>query len=97
MLYWNQGKAKRTIKMSKSTNTPLTQTASGTKTYWEYSATIEALKACTHNFKGEHVLQRPFQRESPTDSDEYISDKNLLLESHVRKVGWRKSQLMIRL
>ena len=87
ILYWNQGKAKRTIMMSKSTNTPLTRTTSGTKTYWAYSAKIEALKACTSNFKVEHVLQRPIQQESPTDSNEYIADVNLLLESHVRKRG----------
>ena len=52
ILYWNQGKAKRTIKMSKSTNTPMTRTASGTKSYRAYTATIEALKACTSNAKG---------------------------------------------
>ena len=56
ILYWNQRKAKRTIKMSKITNTPMTRTVSGTKTYQAYSATIEALKACTSNAKGEHVL-----------------------------------------
>ena len=83
ILYWTQGKAKQTIKMSKSTNTPLTQTASGTKTYRAYSATIEALKACTSNSSGEHVLQLPF----PNDSDKYIADENLLLGSHVRKRG----------
>ena len=42
ILYWNQGKAKRTIKMSKSTNTPTVRTASGTKNYRAYSETIEA-------------------------------------------------------
>ncbi len=83
ILYWNQGKAKQTIKMNKSTNTPMTRTASGTKSYLMYTATIEALKACTSNAKREHVLQQPFQRVSPTDSDKYISDENLLLESHV--------------
>jgi hypothetical protein len=36
-LYWNQGKAKRTIQLNKNTNTPLTRTASGTKTYRAYS------------------------------------------------------------
>ena len=87
ILYWNQGKAKQTIKMNKSTNTPMTRTASETKTYWAYSATIEALKACTSKAKGEHVLQQPFQRVFPTDSNKYIADENLLLESHVRKKG----------
>ena len=88
ILYWNQSKAKRTIKMSKNTNTPMTRTASGTKTYWAYSGTIETLKACTSNAKGEHVLQRPFQHKPSTDSDKYIADENLLLESHhVRKKG----------
>jgi hypothetical protein len=31
------------------------------------------------------VVQRPIQQESPIDSDEYIADENLLLESHVKK------------
>ena len=87
ILYWNQGKAKQTIEMSKRTNTPLTQTASGTKTYRAYSATIEALKACTSNSSGEHVLQQPFQQETPNNSDEYIADENLLLGSHMQKRG----------
>ncbi len=97
ILYWDQGKAKRTIKMSRNTNTPMTQTASGTKNYWAYSATIEALKACTSNSKGEHVVQKPTQQGFPIDSDEYIADENLLLESHVRNRGRKKYQLMIRL
>ncbi len=79
ILYWNQGKAKRTIKMSKSTNTPMTRTASGTKNYRAYSAIIEALKACTSNSKGEHVVQKPTQQGFPIDSDKYIADENLLL------------------
>ncbi len=87
ILYWDQGKVKRTIKMSKSTNTPMTQTASGTKNYWAYSATIEALKACTSNSKGEHVVQQPTQQGSPIDSEVYIADENLLLKNHVRKRG----------
>ena len=87
ILYWNQGKAKRAIRMSKITNTPMTRTASGTKTYRAFSATIEALKACTSNSEGERMVQRPIQQESPIDSDEYIADENLLLESHVRKRG----------
>jgi hypothetical protein len=33
ILFWDQGKAKRTVKMSSSTNTPMTRTASGTKNY----------------------------------------------------------------
>ena len=73
--------------MNKSTSTPMTWTASGTKTYLAYSATIEALKAFTSNAKGEHVLQQPFQRVSPTDSNKYIADENHLLESHVTKRG----------
>jgi hypothetical protein len=85
VLYWNQGKAKRTIQLNKNTNTPLTRTASGTKTYRAYSATIEALKACTFNPDGERVIQRPIQQEAPIDSDEYIADENLLFEPHVKK------------
>ena len=82
ILYWNQGTYKRTIPLSKNTNTPLTRTASGTKTYRAYSAVIEALKACTPHSRKEHVLQRPNSRESATDSDEFIADENLLLSSH---------------
>ena len=33
ILYWNQGKYKRTILLSTNTNTPLTRTASGTRSY----------------------------------------------------------------
>ena len=33
ILYWNQGKTKRTILLSTNTNTPLTRTSSGTKSY----------------------------------------------------------------
>ena len=33
ILYWNQGKVKQTILLSKDTSTPLTQTEFGTKTY----------------------------------------------------------------
>ncbi len=73
--------------MSSSTNTPMTGTASGTKNYWAYSATIEALKACTSNSKGEHVIQQQTQQGSPIDSEEYIADENLLLKYHVRKRG----------
>ena len=87
ILYWNQGKAKRTIRMSKSTNTPMTQTASEIKTYRAYSATIEALTACKSNSKGERVVQRPVQQDQPTDIDEYIAEENLLLQSHMRKRG----------
>jgi hypothetical protein len=87
ILYWDQSKAKRTIKMSSSTNTPMTRTASSTKNYWAYSATIEALKACTSNSKGEHVIQQLTQQGSPIDSDKYIADENLLLESNVRNKG----------
>ncbi len=87
ILYRDQGKAKRTINISKSTNTPMTQTASGTKNYRAYSATIEALKACTSNSKGEHVVQQPTQQGSPIESDKYIADENLLLKSHVRNRG----------
>ena len=87
ILYWDQGKTKRTVKISSSTNTPMTQTASGTKNYRAYSATIEALKACTSNPKGEHVIQQPTQQESPIDSEEYIADENLLLKSHFGKRG----------
>ncbi len=87
ILYWDQGKAKRTVKMSSSTNTPMTQTASGTKNNQAYLATIEALKACTSNSKGEHVIQKPTQQGSPIYSEEYIADENLLLKSHVRKGG----------
>ena len=47
ILYWNQGKSKHTILLSKNTNTPLTRTTSGTETYHAYSAVIKALKACT--------------------------------------------------
>jgi len=85
ILYWDQGKAKRTVKMSSSTNTPMTQTASGTKKYRAYSATIEALKACASNSKSEHMIQHPTQQGSTIDSEEYIADENLLLKSHVRK------------
>ena len=52
-----------------------------------YSATIEALKACTSNSKGEHKLQQPLQQEHPNDIGKYIADENLLLKSHVRKRG----------
>ena len=65
----------------------MTQTASGTKNYRAYSSTIEALKACTSNSKGEHVVQQPTQQGSPIDSDEYIADENLLLKSHVGNRG----------
>jgi hypothetical protein len=85
VLYWNQGKVKRTIQLNKNTNTPLTRTASGTKTYRAYSATIEALKACSSNPDGERVIQRPIQQETLIDSDEYIADENLLFEPHVKK------------
>ena len=61
--------------------------ASGTKNYWAYSATIEALKACTSNSKGEHVVQQPTQQGSSIDSDKYIADENILLDSHVRNRG----------
>ena len=87
ILYWNQGKVRQMIQISKNTNTPLTQTASGTKTCQVYSVTIEALKACTSNFCGEHILQQPDHQENPNDSDEYIADDNLLLGSHVRVRG----------
>jgi hypothetical protein len=87
ILYWNQGKIKQTIQISKNTNTPLTQTASGTKNYRAYSATIEALKACTFNSRGEHVLQQPDHRETLNDSDKYIADENLLLGAQVRGKG----------
>jgi hypothetical protein len=43
--HWNQGKTKRTVKMSKSTNNPTVRSASGTKNYRAYSKTIEALAA----------------------------------------------------
>jgi len=33
------------------------------------------------------VVQQPTQQGSPIDSDEYIADENLLLESHVRNRG----------
>ena len=85
ILYWNQGKAKRTILLSKNTNTLLTKTVSGSMTYQAYSATIEALQACTPHSRREHVLQRPNHQESPTDSDEYIANYNLLLGSHRKK------------
>ena len=87
ILYWDQGKAKGTVKMSSSTNTPMNRTASGTKNYWTYSETIEALKACTSNSKGEHMIQQPTQQGSPIDSEEYIADENLLLKSHVKERG----------
>jgi len=83
ILYWNQGKSKRTIQLSKATNTPLTRTASGAKTYRAYSSTIEALKACTSNPDGKRVIQQPIQQKHPIDSDEYIADENLLFKPHV--------------
>ena len=63
----------------------MTQTASGTKSCREYTSTIEALKACTPNVKGEHVVQPPFKHVPPTDSNDDFADENLLLKSHVRK------------
>ena len=36
ILYWNQGKSKCTIFLSTNTNTPLTRTALGTKSYQAY-------------------------------------------------------------
>jgi len=33
------------------------------------------------------VVQQPTQQGSPIDSEEYIADENLLLKSHVRKMG----------
>jgi hypothetical protein len=58
----------------------MTQTASGKKNYWDYSATIEALKACTSNSKGENLIQRTTQQGSPIYSEECIADENLLLK-----------------
>ena len=87
IIYWNQGKVKKTVLLSKNTNTPLTQTALGTKTYRAYSATIEALQACTPNSRREHVVQCPNHQETPTDSDEYIADENLLMGSRIKEKG----------
>ena len=85
ILYWNQGKTKRTILLNKNTNTPLTQTASGTMTYQAYSAVIEAFQTCTAHSHKEYVLQRPNHQEFPTDSNKYIANENLLLGSHHKK------------
>jgi hypothetical protein len=82
ILYWNQGKAKRTLEMSKSTNSPTSRNASGTKNYRAYSEAIEALEACTSSKKGEQFLQRPIQHKLLTNSDEYIADDNLLIKYH---------------
>jgi hypothetical protein len=76
--HWNQGKAERTVKMSKSTNNPTVGSTSETKNYRAYSETIEALQACTPSAKREQFLQRPVQYEHLTDSD----DDNSLLRYH---------------
>jgi hypothetical protein len=87
ILYWDQGKDKQTLEMSKSTNNPTVRNASGTKNYLAYSKTIEALKACTSSKKGEQFLQRSIQHELLTDSDEYIADDNPLFKYHHDEKG----------
>jgi len=85
ILYWNQGKSKRTILLSTNTNTPLTRTTSVTKGYRVYSAVIKALKACTPHSRREHVLQRPNHQGSPNDSNKFIAKENLLWDPHINK------------
>ena len=81
LLQWNQCKSTRTVlfRFSASTNTPVFQSASSTKSYRAYVAVIEALEACTPRFCREQVIQRSGHSLLTPEDDEFIVNENLLL------------------
>ena len=74
-LIWGQGRFRRSIPHSKSTNTPTFRTASAAHTYCAFIAMHEAMEAQVHR---EHVLQIPGLR--PQVDEEYIGDENLFFD-----------------
>jgi len=76
ILIWGQGRHRRSVPHSSSTNTPTFRTAPATYTYRAFVAIHEAMEAQYHHH--EHVLQAAKLR--PNIGEEFIAEENLLLE-----------------
>ena len=76
VLIWGQGRYRRSVPHSSSTNTPTFRTAPATTTYRTFVALHEAMEAQYH--RREHVLQIPGLR--PNVDEEFVAEENLLLD-----------------
>jgi hypothetical protein len=76
ILIWGQGRHRRSVPHSFSTNTPTFRTAPATSTYRSFVALHEAMEAQFH--RREHVLQIPGLR--PNIDEEFVAEENLLLD-----------------
>ena len=76
VLIWGQGRYRRSVPHSSSTNTPTFRTAPATTTYRTFVALYEAMEAQYH--RREHVLQLPGLR--PNVDEEFVAEENLLLD-----------------
>ena len=76
ILYWNQGKYKRTIPFSDSTNTPVFRTAPSTKSYRAFIAAYQEV-CCSAN--SEQTRELPSAHIIPDDDDTFLPDENLNL------------------
>ena len=77
ILIWGQGRHRRSVPHSSSTNTPTFRTAPATYTYCAFAAIHEAMEAQYH--RREHVLQVPGLH--PNINEEFIAEENLLCEN----------------
>jgi hypothetical protein len=77
ILLWGQGKYRRTVPHSPSTNTLVFWTAAGSYTYHAFIANVEAMEAQYHC--NEKILLLSGQRHQLVDQPEFMAEENILL------------------
>ncbi|KAL3827268.1 hypothetical protein ACHAXA_004743 [Cyclostephanos tholiformis] len=77
ILFWGQGKYKKTIPHNPDSNVPILHTAASALTYRAFATTFEAMEA--NFYRREHVRQLPGLRrhEQTPDDQEFIADENV--------------------
>ncbi|KAL3822937.1 hypothetical protein ACHAXA_011652 [Cyclostephanos tholiformis] len=77
ILFWGQGKYKKTIPHNPDSNVPILHTAASALTYRAFATTFEAMEA--NFYRREHVRQLPGLRrhEETPDDQEFIADENV--------------------
>jgi hypothetical protein len=77
LLFWRQGKHKKTIAYNTKSNVPIFYTTSSSLAYRAFITTFEAMEA--NFYRREHVIQVPGHRRhvSPQEEQEFIAEENL--------------------